>query len=39
LKPFLAPVRTLDAIQLAAIEFIRSQGASVQLDERLAGTD
>jgi hypothetical protein len=32
------PVRTLDAIHLAAIEFIRSQGASVQLasyDERL----
>jgi len=40
LKPFPAPVRTLDAIHLAAIEFIRSQGASVQLasyDERLAG--
>ena len=39
LKPFPAPVRTLDAIHLAAIEFIRSQGASVQLasyDERLA---
>ena len=40
LKPFPAPVRTLDAIHLAAIEFIRSQGASVQLasyDDRLAG--
>jgi predicted nucleic acid-binding protein len=40
LKPFPAPVRTLDAIHLAAIEFIRSQGANVQLasyDERLVG--
>ena len=40
LKPFPAPVRTLDAIHLAAIEFIRSQGASVQLasyDQRLIG--
>jgi predicted nucleic acid-binding protein len=40
LKPFPAPVCTLDAIHLAAIEFIRSQGASVQLasyDERLVG--
>ena len=40
LEPFPAPVRTLDAIHLAAIEFIRSQGASVQLasyDERLVG--
>ena len=38
LEPFPAPVRTLDAIHLAAIEFIRSHGASVQLasyDERL----
>ena len=38
LEPFPAPVRTLDAIHLAAIEFIRAQGASVQLasyDERL----
>jgi hypothetical protein len=38
LEPFPAPVRTLDAIHLAAIEFIRTQGASVQLasyDERL----
>ena len=41
LEPFPAPVRTLDAIHLAAIEFIRSHGASVQLasyDERLVGT-
>jgi len=40
LEPFPAPVRTLDAIHLAAIEFIRSQGANVQLasyDERLVG--
>src|SRR5262249_21764297 len=40
LDPFPAPVRTLDAIHLAAIEFIRSQGASLQLasyDERLIG--
>lgn len=38
LDPFPAPVRTLDAIHLAAMEFIRSQGESVQLasyDERL----
>jgi predicted nucleic acid-binding protein len=40
LEPFPAPVRTLDAIHLAAIVFIRAQGASVQLasyDERLVG--
>jgi predicted nucleic acid-binding protein len=40
LERFPAPVRTLDAIHLAAIEFIRSQGASVQLasyDQRLIG--
>ena len=40
LEPFPAPVRTLDATHLAAIEFIRSQGASVQLasyDQRLIG--
>ena len=40
LEPFPAPVRTLDAIHLAAIEFIRTQGASVQLasyDEGLVG--
>jgi hypothetical protein len=39
-KPFPIAVRTLDAIHLAAIEFIRSQGATVQLasyDERLVG--
>ena len=38
LEPFPAPVRTLDAIHLAAMDFIRAQGASVQLasyDERL----
>ena len=41
LEPFPVPVRTLDAIHLAAMEFIRAQGASVQLasyDERLVGT-
>src|ERR1700746_3059657 len=41
LDPCPAPVRTLDAIHLAAIEFIRAQGATVQLasyDERLVGT-
>jgi len=41
LEPFPAPVRTLDAIHLAAIEFIRSHGASIQLasyNERLVGT-
>ena len=40
LHPFPVPVRTLDAIHLAAIEFIRAQGASVQLatyDERMVG--
>ena len=40
LQPFPVPVRTLDAIHLAAIEFIRNQGASVQLasyDERMVG--
>ena len=40
LEPFPAPVRTLDAIHLAAIEFIRSHRAEVQLasyDERLLG--
>ena len=38
LEPFPAPVRTLDALHLAAIEFIRTQGARVELasyDERL----
>ena len=41
LEPFPVPVPTLDAIHLAAMEFIRAQGASVQLasyDERLVGT-
>jgi hypothetical protein len=40
LDPFPAPVRTLHAIHLAAIEFIRAQGVSVQLasyDERMVG--
>jgi uncharacterized protein len=40
LEPFPTPVRTWDAIHLAAVEFIRSQGASVQLasyDDRLVG--
>ena len=38
LQPFPAPVRTLDTIHLAAIEFIRAQKQSVRLasyDERL----
>jgi hypothetical protein len=38
LQPFPVPVRTLDTIHLAAIEFIRAQKQSVQLasyDERL----
>jgi PIN domain len=38
LQPFPVPVRTLDAIHLAAIEFIRAQRQSVKLasyDERL----
>jgi len=38
LQPFPAPVRTLDAIHLAALEFIRAQKKSVQLasyDDRL----
>ena len=37
LQPFPVPVRTLDAIHLAALEFIRTQKQSVQLasyDER-----
>jgi hypothetical protein len=40
LEPFPAPVQTLDAIHLAAIEFICSQGSSIQLasyDQRLIG--
>ena len=38
LQPFPVPVRTLDAIHLAALEFIRAQKQSVQLasyDERI----
>jgi len=38
LQPFPVPVRTLDAIHLAALEFIRAQKQSVQLasyDEKL----
>ena len=38
LQPFPVPVRTLDAIHLAAVEFVRGQKQSVQLasyDERL----
>ena len=38
LEPFPVPVRTLDALHLASIEFLRSQGQKVQLatyDERL----
>jgi uncharacterized protein len=40
LEPFPIPVRTLDAIHLASLEFIRSQHATVQLasyDDRLVG--
>lgn len=38
LEPFPSPVRTLDALHLASIEFLRSQGQDVRLatyDERL----
>lgn len=38
LEPFPAPVRTLDALHLASIEFLRMQGQSVSLasyDDRL----
>lgn len=38
LQPFPVPVRTLDAIHLAALEFVRAQKQKVQLasyDERL----
>jgi hypothetical protein len=41
LQPFPVPVRTLDAIHLAALEFIRAQKQSVQLasyDQRLVAT-
>jgi predicted nucleic acid-binding protein len=40
LEPFPAPVRTLDALHLASIEFLRERGQSVALasyDERLVG--
>ena len=39
LEPFPAPVRTLDALHLASIEFLRAQGQKIELatyDERLA---
>lgn len=38
LEPFPAPVRTLDALHLASIEFLRSRGEKVELasyDDRL----
>jgi predicted nucleic acid-binding protein len=38
-EPFPAPVRTLDALHLASIEFLRSRGQRVELasyDDRLA---
>jgi predicted nucleic acid-binding protein len=38
LEPFPAPIRTLDALHLASIEFLRSQGQRVSLasyDDRL----
>ena len=38
LEPFPAPVRTLDALHLASVEFLRDQGQSVSLasyDQRL----
>ncbi len=40
LEPFPAPVRTLDALHLASIEFLRGRRQSVELasyDERLIG--
>lgn len=40
LEPFPMPVRTLDALHLASIEFLRDQGQRVELasyDERLVG--
>jgi hypothetical protein len=40
LQPFPAPLRTLDALHLATIEFIRAQGETVELasyDNRLLG--
>jgi predicted nucleic acid-binding protein len=38
LEPFPAPVRTLDALHLASIEFLRTQGQKIELatyDDRL----
>ena len=38
LEPFPSPVRTLDALHLASIEFLRGQGQAIQLasyDDRL----
>ena len=38
LEPFPAPVRTLDALHLASIEFLRGRGQKVELasyDDRL----
>jgi uncharacterized protein len=38
LEPFPAPVRTLDAVHLASIEFLRARGQSIELasyDDRL----
>jgi hypothetical protein len=40
LEPFPTPVRTLDALHLASIEFLRARTQSVELasyDERLVG--
>lgn len=41
LEPFPTPVRTLDALHLASMEFLRAQGQLVELasyDERLVAT-
>lgn len=38
LEPFPVPVRTLDALHLASLAFLRSQGVSIELasyDERM----
>ena len=38
LEPFAAPVRTLDALHLASIEFLRGRGQTIELasyDDRL----
>jgi hypothetical protein len=38
LEPFPAPVRTLDALHLASIEFLRGRGQTIELasyDDRL----